>query len=154
MIRFIISFVAVLAAVYGWNLASDRYFMVLEKLLKGPIALQFCLIPTLASASIALLIHTLRPRRLFDSPTSQSLKPILLGIVTGLTSLGSVLLALSPLGINANDTLILISSSVGVTFIILMLFGGCRQCGHCRRCGYDIRMSLEFGRCPDCGMAI
>ena len=43
------------------------------------------------------------------------------------------------------------------TFLSTLIFTGLmprRRAGLCARCGYDIRYSLDSGRCPECGTAI
>jgi hypothetical protein len=52
-----------------------------------------------------------------------------------------------------NDSLTMFSSGALGT-ILSLLFCARVKPGLCARCQYDIRSSLEFGRCPECGLAI
>src|SRR5687768_12866777 len=118
MIRFILSFWAMWLAIYGWNCIADNDLLTNELSSYVNAMLLLCLIPTLASTSVAVLVHTLRPRRIFDAPAKYGLGPVLLGIVTGLLSLGLVAFFLVLMGDNANSSMIQLGSSAGATFIV------------------------------------
>lgn len=53
----------------------------------------------------------------------------------------------------ANDTVLLALASILATGFV-MCFCTTRKPGHCIHCGYDLRCSLNTGRCPECGLSL
>ena len=113
------------------------------------LALLLCGVPTLAAWAAASLIHRTSPRKAFDGEVGS--RRVLPGVVSAVVALivaaGSVVLADG----RVHDAMILGLSSAVATTIVVLLFCRRRVPGRCVQCGYDIRGSLAFGRCPECG---
>jgi 4-hydroxybenzoate polyprenyltransferase len=112
-----------------------------------------CVLPTVSAWAMASLFLSISPRRAFDRRMGCSRTPVMLGMTAAL--LGIVMTAGLVIALDRAraDLAILAASSALSAFVLLCL---CRKLkpGACVRCGYDVRASLNYGRCPECGTSI
>ncbi len=109
--------------------------------------------PLLSASAVAALLNVRRPRLVFDRRAGRRLKPFALGVLTAL--LGIVIAALLLVWIDryAPDALIFAASSALAALAVVSPLRAARP-GMCIACGYDIRASIDFGRCPECGLQL
>jgi hypothetical protein len=112
-----------------------------------------CVLPTACAWGAASLVNTWRPRRLFDTRARRSGTLILLGAESGLLAI-VITAGLLVLFEQLHMDLLLFALMAAVSACLLLC--SCRRVrpGACVACGYDIRASLDYGRCPECGTSI
>lgn len=104
----------------------------------------------LTACLISLLVNYRRPRRMFTRSRHASFRPVFAGAVI---STLTILIAIPVVVYGseyAPDWSLLSGSTLLPTLAVLIL---CRRAvpGTCRDCGFDLRASLDAGRCPECG---
>ena len=154
MYRFVQGFAAVFAVILLWNTWMDATDDAVNLRRIGSLAMGLCLLPTLGAWGTARLVHTLRPRRLFDAPLRDGYRPFFCGVIAAMITIVVLMVMLNPLGRMVGQAHYIVSAAVLVCLIILMLVCRKRQSGNCIDCGYDISASIVFGRCPECGAAV
>lgn len=146
MIHFVLGFAIVWCMPIGLNLFTqfDGGFYYL--------AWVFGLTPALFAWLMAWFIQLRSPRIFLMS--GRGMPALIRGLLAGGISLvltaGGIVVIRGP---DFPDILILVLSSSVATCLIVLLSPRIRA-GLCARCRYDIRASLEFGRCPECGLTI
>lgn len=153
MIRFgcgcLTPFAALFATTVVWT--GRQYPLAAEECFSFGLALLAW--PLLSASATAALVNVRRPRLVFDRRAGRRLQPFALGVLTGL--LGIVLAALLIIWVDdyAPDGLIFAASSALAALAVVAPLRAARP-GLCIACGYDLRASIDFGRCPECGLQL
>lgn len=108
--------------------------------------------PLVVATSVTFCLHTHRPRRAFACVAWLGPRPLTMGILTAILTYGvaAVLITYFPRGPDAIFPAA--SAAIVATGMFFVLSGD--PPGRCRQCQYDIRASLDAGRCPECGTAL
>lgn len=102
---------------------------------------------------VAIVLNYRRPKRVLSRGPSQALRPILAGMAI---SVLTVLFAIPAVVFGseyAPDWLLLCVSTIPPAMLVLLLSKSIVP-GQCVACGFDLRASLDTGRCPECGRSI
>jgi len=152
MIRFLLSFAVVGTGLLVWNLPSGHGRQLLID--GSPRLMTLFIFVPLLSAWITLgAALYVRPTRLFNTKAPPKLVQVFLGFSSGLVSMILAVCGTVLLDRTLGDIPIMILSSIIGTSVIVRLSRTIRP-GHCARCDYDLRSSIAFGRCPECGLAL
>ncbi len=152
MIRFLLGCLSIGIALMCWNWSSG--FSGKLALDRGmTLALWFCVTPTLSTWIVAAIIHRISPRKIFLPGRRQWIAPLLRGVAAGLLGLVIAVFGVAYLDKRFSEVTIMAASSALGALPIVLLSARSKP-GLCRRCDYDLRTSLPFGRCPECGIAI
>ena len=153
MIRFCVGCSATFAALFVTTVvwAQLRGLLAAEEC----IALGLALLgwPVLSATAAAAFINTRRPRLVFDRRAGRRLKPVVLGALTGLLCISIAAILLVWIDRFASDELVFAGSAALAALAVVGPLRTSRP-GACIACGYDIRASIGFGRCPECGLQI
>ncbi|MCB9852148.1 MAG: hypothetical protein H6819_03560 [Phycisphaerales bacterium] len=102
---------------------------------------------------LTIVLDYRRPRRMLSRGSKRALRPVFAGVaISALT----VLFAIPAVVFGseyAPDWLLLCVSSVPPGLLVLLLSKSIVP-GQCAACGFDLRASLDAGRCPECGRGI
>jgi len=109
----------------------------------------FCI---LGSAFVVTIAHYRRPRRLFQN-IDRKYRRVLVGMMTGAIALFFAVPGIVFLEEYANEQVLLGASGLLAGFIATLFLRKSRP-GICLGCGFDLRASLDRGRCPECGRGI
>lgn len=108
--------------------------------------------PTCCAAVVISVWHEKRPRKAFMQVSSSTLRLLIAGFLVG--ALGW---AMTLGGIIGLDSFVPDGVIIGCSFALATALALWRMRspvpGHCLSCDYDLRTSLDFGRCPECGLA-
>ena len=108
--------------------------------------------PTCCAAVVISVWHEKSPRKIFLQVSSSTPRLVLSGLLVGILGWGMTLG-----GILALDSFVPDGLTIGCSFVLATALALWRMRppapGHCMKCDYDLRTSLEFGRCPECGLA-
>ena len=152
MFRFCTAFSLVFAAVLIWHVSSESSGSVN---LPGGLALAMVLVvaPGFSALATCAIVHHWAPRWILE-PAAPHLRQLFCGAAAALLSIVGATSILIFIDGRVPGALLLTGTSSAATFVTLMVFS--RRCrpGHCLTCGYDVRVSLNFGRCPECGKGI
>ena len=152
MRSFIVGHASVGLALLIGNLAAGTAGRATPDALVG-LAGPLLLAPTTAAYLTAMMLHAFRPRRILDVRCRRRPAAFTAGILSatvGWTIATGMIIGLD--GILA-DTSIAASASCFAAWLVLRFASPIRP-GHCLPCDYDLRASLAFGRCPECGVKI
>lgn len=166
MHRFLAGFMVAPLALYGWMFWSERfsdYRTVGDWLI---VAISVVAAPLLAATVATAFLHVRKPRRWMTRGARGTKRAFVLGVMAG-----GFAMAASPFAIyfanrpwpgtedaewepdldveRVPDAVV----PAAVSFppaLFAVWFMPRRRPGHCIRCGYDIRYSLDSGRCPEC----
>lgn len=119
------------------------------------LAATMCVVPALCVWATVGYLQRRGPRRIFDLRVCGWVRQATCGLCAGLLSL--VLACVGVAGaelIRFNMDLIGTGlASMAATGIVLVFCRKLRS-GCCVRCDYDLRGSMQFGRCPECALPI
>ena len=113
------------------------------------LAFGFCI---LASVFVVTIANYRRPRRLFQN-IDRKYRRVLVGMITGVVAIVFAVPGVVFLEARANENLILGASGL-IAGLLVSLFLRKSRPGICLGCGFDLRASLDRGRCPECGRGI
>ncbi|MCA9256870.1 MAG: hypothetical protein KDA33_14575 [Phycisphaerales bacterium] len=102
---------------------------------------------------LAILLNYRRPKRVLSRGTKTALRPVWAGVAI---SVLTILIAIPVVVFGsayAPDWALLSVSSIPPALLVLLLCKSIRP-GRCLACGFDVRASLDAGRCPECGRPI
>ena len=102
---------------------------------------------------VAILLNYRRPKRVLSRGTRRLLRPVFSGMAI---SVLTVLIAIPTVVFGsayAPDWLLLCVSTIPPALLVLSLSKSIVP-GQCMACGFDLRASLDTGRCPECGLGI
>ncbi|OWY70714.1 hypothetical protein B7486_14000 [cyanobacterium TDX16] len=115
-------------------------------------AMVLVIFPTCCAAVVISVWHERSPRKVFLQVSSSTPQLVLSGLLVGILGWGMTLG-----GILALDSFVPDGLTIGCSFVLATALALWRMRppapGHCMKCDYDLRTSLEFGRCPECGLA-
>jgi len=161
MSRWIAGYTFVCLFVFGWNVSQLPCDPASLNHFAGWAVLLFAL-PTATAGFTSAWRNFRRPLRLFDRRTSSGFSAAARGITAGLATF----IAAAAMVLVLERTLpwrLSVAPGTDCTVMILSAFLGARagllfarpiRPGRCVRCDYDLRMSIEYGRCPECGTSI
>lgn len=145
MVCFLLGFAIVWLIPMGWNTFTQYdgglYYLIWI----------FGISPVLFAWITAWLIQFKSPRAFMTN--GHKVGGVVRGLYAGAASL--MFAAGGIVGVRRSDfpeILVLLFSASVATGLVLLLSSRVKA-GLCARCHYDIRASLEFGRCPECGLA-
>ncbi len=120
---------------------------------------QLCLLPAALALLLANIAHFRRPRRLFGGHAGGArmfAAGVAAGALTIVLALPLSLLTLDnlvPAKFVAPDWLVFPVASLFANSLVLAFCRSTRP-GLCPKCAYDLRASLDAGRCPECGLGM
>lgn len=170
MHRFLIGFAIPFAACLGWAIWTHGRFGAAYPAEWAALALTLLVVPILAGLAAVGLVHYRRPRRWLLRGATGRWRAGLLGLLAGLVVIPAIGVAIyyvnrPPPGSReaqwapdldmerVNDAVVV----APVCFVFALLGAWLlpqRRAGSCVGCDYDVRYSLDSGRCPECGRAI
>lgn len=153
MFRFAGGCFTIFSAVFVVNVAGNHWYRTYDVVDFLQTALSLCIIPSLSAVAVSHMIHRQYPRRLFDANAGHPIRPVLCGFAAALLALIIATPCVVLLDRFLNDAVILGAASPLSTGFI-MRFCAKKKPGLCTHCGYDLRGSLDIGRCPECGLAL
>lgn len=112
-----------------------------------------CVIPALGAWLGCMLTRYRVTRRVLRPGLRNVSAPIAWGIAVWILSLAMAMAGVRWLDDRLPDGAIMFLSAFAAT-AALLYFSPRFVPGHCRQCDYDLRASLQSGRCPECGNAI
>jgi|GEM_PF-1721648 len=154
MIRFTIGaafpFVAIIG-LFVYRLVQNNVPLTesLMESIDAGLSFGFCI---LGSAFVVTIAHYRRPRRLFQN-IDRKYRRVLVGMMTGIIALFFAVPGIVFLENHANEQVLLGASGLIAGFIVSVFLRKSRP-GICLGCGFDLRASLDRGRCPECGRGI
>lgn len=154
MIRFLTSFAVAGLALFAWNWTRPTGFvgnLAVERTWR--LATLFVFAPLLSAWFTIGIAKYFRPSTLFDAKSPPSMAQLVRGFLAGLLSMALAVCATALFDSYVSDMAIMILSSICGT-LAATCFSSKFRPGHCARCDYDLRTSIAFGRCPECGLAI
>jgi len=150
--NFLFGYACVLLALFGWNL----YLMIDEPFYQGRdyTLLMFRLIcaPLFGTAGVVVLLQQFRPRKVLDRSRQGTFMPFAYGAVAAMLAVGVASVPIAYSNGSFFDAISLGVCSAMATAVILLVGSRRRRPGCCLGCGFDIRASIDFGRCPECGL--
>lgn len=160
MIRFVGGVLLPFFAAGGWIAWSAGRFNVFRWREIIVLAILLLLLPAFSAWSAARLAEHRRRRAVVRRPDLRFVR-LVCGVLTGALGLGLAALSIAlfdryrPDAVASHwpDAVPIAAAVFFVTLLVVALLPG-RRAGLCGGCGYDIRGSLNFGRCPECGLAI
>jgi hypothetical protein len=152
MLNFLAGFATIGAAIFLWNRPLSANLPLPEGQ-DWHLAILFLFSPLFSAWVTVGVAKYFRQSRLFDTKSPPKSRQLFCGITAGILSMliagcGAILFDRQQ-----NDTVIVVLSTILGTSIVIRLSRTIRP-GHCARCDYDLRSSIDFGRCPECGLAI
>ncbi|NOX57455.1 MAG: hypothetical protein GXP29_01185 [Planctomycetes bacterium] len=108
--------------------------------------------PVVVSAVAAAIVQQVRPLRMFAPISTGTFGPGAFGFCAAMVVAVSLPFALVWMSPWIGENVIPATMSGVVAATSLVLLAARRPPGDCPRCGYDITHSLEFNRCPECGV--
>lgn len=104
----------------------------------------------LTAVLLAIVLNDRRPRQLLSRPPRSFLRPAATGAIISVLTLLLAIPAVVFGSEYAPDWLLL---SISTLLPALLVLSFCKSIvpGACVGCGFDLRASLDAGRCPECG---
>lgn len=115
------------------------------------LAMTLVVFPTCCAAVVISVWHEKSPRKVFLQVSSSTSQLVLSGVLVGIFGWCMTLGGILALDSFVPDGLTIGCSFALATALALKLMRPPVP-GHCMKCDYDLRTSLEFGRCPECGL--
>lgn len=134
-----------------WNVI-DQYGHRIDVSETFGLAMTLVVFPTCCAAVVISVWQEKRPRKVFLQVSSSTPKLLLAGFLVGALGWAMTLGGIIGLDSFVPDGVTIGSSFAFATALALWLMRPPVP-GHCLSCDYDLRTSLEFGRCPECGLA-
>jgi len=154
MIRFTIGTALPFVAIIGlfvYRLMQNNVPLTesLMESIDAGLAFGFCI---LASSFVVTIANYRRPRQLFQN-IDRKYRRVLVGLMTGVIALFFAVPGIVFLEDHANEQVLLGASGLLAGFLVSLFLRKTRP-GVCLGCGFDLRASLDRGRCPECGRGI
>ncbi len=153
MIRFALGFSLPFSALFTTNLVLNQWYRWYGATHYVLAVVTLCGIPTLCAVAVAAIMHYRRPRRMFQGHTGRPIAPLTCGIAIALLAVTLSVPVVVVADEQVPDAALLAAASL-VSTMLVMLLTAKRRPGLCIRCGYDLRSSLNSGRCPECGLSL
>jgi hypothetical protein len=155
MIRFALGLLPTLIAFSAIAIVATRLSKPSDELLLSLYRLPIItvLVPAGLAGATAQVIHLRHPRRMLDRRSGDFASPVFFGAATGFLTVLLASASLLWLDRWLSDAAIFAIAAIIATRLV-MFAARPRPAGCCIACGYDVRASLELGRCPECGMAL
>jgi hypothetical protein len=134
------------------------------------LALTLLIVPVLSGLGAVSFVQIRRPRRWLMRGAPGAIRAALLGMAAAVTAIPLIAAVLYVVNRQlpgtpefewdptrdvgrVPDTLVVAPICLATAGIAAWLLPT-RRAGTCAKCGYDVRYSLDSGRCPECGRAI
>lgn len=183
MRAFVLGVLSPYVAALAYNLVWHDKLHLFPTAILVRFILVTCVIPVVMAIGAMMLVHRVWPRRILDPGANGMVRSLILGTSAGLGGL-VIAAAGPPIAEGIADRVWqkaeVVERQLGVLIwhsyclpdgeisdmvkggtggllasaVLLLAFGGRRRTGLCLNCDYDVRASLNAGRCPECGMAI
>ncbi|MCG3130138.1 MAG: hypothetical protein FLDDKLPJ_00886 [Phycisphaerae bacterium] len=111
------------------------------------------ILPVAAGVIVAALVDHVRPLRILSRRAPVGARPFLVGVFASVITILVAGAYIMVADIAVPDAALLCGVQ-SLSLLIILLTARRVWAGRCIRCDYDIRGSLDSGRCPECGAAI
>ncbi len=108
-------------------------------------------IPAYTAATVAGLLHWLRPRRMFQRHQRRVLRTVLLAVIAGTATQAIRGIATARWGLDKRQSMWLMGGATVVCTLASLIQRRHARAWVCPVCGYDLRGSVHSPRCPECG---
>lgn len=153
MLRFTIGYFAFFLGLFVFNLFTEDWYRWYGALDYLSSIVFLCGIPTVCALAVTVTLNHRRPRKLFDPDAGHHVAPFFRGFLAAMLAV-VISIPIVVFGDNHVGDVVLLGFASMVATGSVVFFATPRKPGHCIGCGYDLRCSLDTGRCPECGSTI